>query len=357
MLHFASDYQEGAHPAIMERLMATNLEQSSGYGTDAHTARAAALIREACAAPEAEIHLLAGGTQANAAVIGCALQPWQGVIAPDTGHINAHEAGAVEAGGHKVLALPATAGKISAAQVEALACAWERDANRDHMVQPGMVYLSQPTEYGTLYSLAELEALSAVCHEHGMSLFVDGARLAYALATPENDVSLADLARLADMFSIGGTKCGCLFGEAVVIPRPGLIPRFFTQIKQRGALLAKGRIAGVQFEVLFEDVADPLYLRLGRTAHEAAMRIRAAIREAGIPFAPETPTNQIFITLDDGALERLGAQVEYSFWEAAGPGFTTIRLATSWATREEDVGALVRVLRSDSALSSVTITR
>ena len=346
MLHFASDYQEGAHPAIMERLVATNLEQSPGYGTDAHTARAAALIREACAAPEAEIHLLAGGTQANATVIGCALRPWQGVIAPGTGHISIHEAGSIEAGGHKVMELPATDGKISAAQVGAYVTGWEHDGNHDHMVQPGMVYLSQPTEYGTLYSLAELEALSAVCHAHEMSLFVDGARLAYALAVPENDVSLADLARLADVFYIGGTKCGCLFGEAVVIPRPGLIPRFFTQIKQRGALLAKGRIAGVQFEVLFEDVADPLYLRLGRVAIDTAMRIRAAIREADIPFALETPTNQIFITLDDDALERLGAQVEYSFWESAGPGFTTIRLATSWATREEDVDALVQVLKT-----------
>ena len=346
MLHFASDYQEGAHPAIMERLAATNLEQSPGYGTDGHTARAAALIREACCAPEAEIHLLVGGTQANATVIGCALAPWQGVIAPATGHVSIHEAGAIEAGGHKVMELPATCGKISAAQVDAFATCWEQDGNHDHMVQPGMVYISQPTEYGTLYTLAELEALSAVCRAHGLSLFVDGARLAYALAVPENDVTLPDLARLTDVFYIGGTKCGCLFGEAVVIPRPGLIPHFFTQIKQRGALLAKGRINGVQFEVLFEDVADPLYRRLGQVAIDAAARIRSAIREAGIPFALETPTNQLFITLDDDALARLGAQVEYSFWETAGPGFTTIRLATSWATREEDVDALIHVLKT-----------
>ena len=346
MLHFASDYQEGAHPTIMERLAATNLEQSSGYGTDTHTAAAAAHIRAVCQAPDAEIHLLVGGTQANACVIGCGLQPWQGVVAPGTGHVSIHEAGAIEAGGHKVLELPATAGKISAAQVDAYVTNWEHDGNHDHMVQPGMVYISQPTEYGTLYTRSELEALSSVCHAHGMSLFVDGARLAYALAVPENDVSLADLARLADVFYIGGTKCGCLFGEAVVIPRPGLIPHFFTQIKQRGALLAKGRINGVQFEVLFEDTANPLYRRLGRVAYDAAERIRGAIREAGIPFALETPTNQIFITLDDHALARLGEQVEYSFWEAAGPGFTTIRLATSWATRGEDEDALIDVLRA-----------
>ena len=239
-ISFTSDYMEGAHPLIMQRLMETNLEKTPGYGTDAYCEAAKAKIRSACHAPEGEIFFLVGGTQTNATVIDGLLQSYQGVIAAETGHIGVHEAGAIEFGGHKVLTLPHKNGKINAEQIEKLLCDYANDANRDHMVMPGMAYLSQPTEYGTLYSRAELTQISSVCRAHRMPLYVDGARLAYALACPENDVSLADLAALCDAFYIGGTKCGALFGEAVVLPRPGLIPHFFTIIKQHGALLAKG---------------------------------------------------------------------------------------------------------------------
>lgn len=341
MLHFASDYMEGAHPELLRRLLSANLEHNAGYGTDVHSERARGLIRAACAAPQAEVHFLAGGTQANACVISTALRPWQGVIAADTGHIATHEAGAIEHGGHKVITLPSESGKISAAQVEASMRAWEADDNRDHTVHPGMVYVSMPTEYGTLYSCAELEALSATCHAHGLLLYVDGARLAYALACPANDVALADLARLCDAFYLGGTKCGCLFGEAVVLPRPGVVEHFFTQAKQRGALLAKGFVAGLQFEALFE---DGLYERLGIPAIEGADRIRAALAAKGIAQAYDSPTNQVFLTLGNSDYERLRAQVEMSFWGTADPGCTTVRLATSWATTPADVDALIALL-------------
>ena len=340
-LFFASDYQEGALPQVMDALLAANLEQNPGYGADAHSEHARELIRQACGTPGAEVRFLAGGTQANATVIGCALRPWQTVIAASTGHIATHEAGAIEAGGHKVVELPHALGKISAAQVEAYASAFEADANRDHMPAPGMVYVSQPTEYGTLYTRAELEALSAACRAHGLLLYVDGARLAYALATPENDVGLARLGALADAFYIGGTKCGCLFGEAVVLPDPATIPHFFTQVKQRGALLAKGFVAGVQFEALF---ADGLYGRLGAGAVEGARRIRARLDERGIPQPIASPTNQTFLTLDDARAAKLAERVEYSFWERADEGHTVIRLATSWATTPQAVDELLGLL-------------
>lgn len=339
-LCFASDYMEGAHPRIMERLVSTNMEHTGGYGSDPHSEHARDLIRKACATPDAEVQFLVGGTQANACVIGCILRAWQGVIAATTGHVSQHEAGAIEFGGHKVLELSGFQGKLSADKVEAFVSAFEHDENRDHMVSPGMVYVSQPTEYGTLYSLEELEALSATCRAHNMLLYADGARLAYALSAPQNDVTLADLARLCDAFYIGGTKCGCLFGEAVVVPDPKTIPHFFTQIKQRGALLAKGRVAGVQFEVLFE---DGLYGRIGADAVEQATRIRRRLQEAGISAPVDSPTNQVFLQVDDTWLARFGQQVEYSFWEKPNATQTVIRLATSWATRAEDVDRLLEL--------------
>lgn len=240
-LSFSCDYLEGAHPAILQRLCETNFAQTAGYGTDEYCESAREKIRAACGAPNAEIHFLVGGTQTNATVIDALLRSYEGVIAADTGHISVHEAGAIEFGGHKVLTLPQENGKITASQIRALLDQYEDDANRDHTVMPGMVYLSQPTEYGTLYSKKELAAISALCREKRLPLYIDGARLAYALACPENDVTLRDLAALCDIFYIGGTKCGALLGEAVVIPQPGLIPHFFTIIKQHGALLAKGR--------------------------------------------------------------------------------------------------------------------
>ncbi len=340
-LYFASDYMEGAHPKILERLLETNLVHTVGYGEDEFSEHARELIRKACSAPQAEIHFLAGGTQTNATVIDALLKPWQGVVSADSGHINAHEAGAIEAGGHKVLTLPGANGKLRAGDVQAYLDAYSADANRAHCVAPGMVYISQPTEMGTLYSLKELEDLSAVCRGANIPLYVDGARLAYALACPENDVDLPALARLCDAFYIGGTKCGALLGEAVVFPRPGTAPHFFTIVKQHGALLAKGRVAAIQFEVLF---TDGLYLEVGKPALKAAERIREALKRKGYRLMPETPTNQIFVLLDDEKAAALSEQVVLSFWERADGHSAVWRIATSWATADKDVDRLIGLL-------------
>ena len=336
-LSFSCDYLEGAHPAILQRLCETNFAQTAGYGTDEYCASAREKIRAACGAPNAEIHFLVGGTRTNATVIDALLRSYEGVIAADTGHISVHEAGAIEFGGHKVLTLPQENGKITASQIRALLDQYEDDANRDHTVMPGMVYLSQPTEYGTLYSLEELTAISEVCHSFNLPLYVDGARLAYALACPDNDVTLPDLARLCDAFYIGGTKCGCLFGEAVVIPDPKLIPHFFTIIKQHGALLAKGRLLGIQFDTLF---TDGLYTRIGEPAIRAAARIRSMLTSHGFRLAFDAPTNQIFVILENEIMARLAQDLEFSFWEKYDEHHTVVRLATSWATTDEQVARL-----------------
>ena len=340
-LYFASDYQEGAHPRILKRLEETNLVQSPGYGTDDICESARERIRIACGCPEAAVHFLAGGTQTNATVIDALLRAYEGVIAPDSGHISLHEAGAIEAGGHKVLSIPHQLGKITAEAVEECYKAYEEDLNHEHMVKPGMVYISQPTEYGTLYSLSELTAMSEVCRRKKMPLYVDGARLAYALACEKNDVTLEDLARLCDVFYIGGTKCGAMLGEAVVIPEPELLPHFFTIMKQHGALLAKGRMLGIQFDVLFE---DGLYGTIGKTALAAADKIRLCLDFNGYRLAFDSPTNQIFVSLGEEAYDRLSQLVEFSFWEKAANGRTIVRLATSWATTEEDVEKLMAAL-------------
>lgn len=340
-LCFASDYMEGAHPAILRRLTETNLEKSAGYGLDEYSEAAREKIRTACQAPNAAIHFLAGGTQANATVIDALLRPWQGVVAAETGHIAVHEAGAIEFGGHKVITVPQRGGKLSAADVARCAEAYAADANREHTVMPGAVYISQPTEFGTLYSLDELAALSEVCRARGMPLYLDGARLAYALACPENDVALSDIARLCDAFYIGGTKCGALFGEAVVFPDPALVPHFFTIVKQHGALLAKGRIAGLQFDTLF---TGGLYGEIGRTAIETAGCIRAALIEKGYALAIDSPTNQIFVVLEKAQAEALSKKIEMGFWENLDGGRVVMRIATSWATSPEDVEGLIAAL-------------
>ena len=272
------------------------------------------------------------------------LQSYQGVIAADTGHVSMHEAGAIEHSGHKVLTLPHELGKLSAEEIRAYLKTFWSDENHEHMVMPGMVYISQPTEYGTLYSKKELEDISSVCREYQIPLYVDGARLAYALASPANDVSLQDLAELCDVFYIGGTKCGALFGEAVVIPKAGQIPHFFTIIKQHGALLAKGRILGIQFDVLF---TEHLYEQIGKTAVALAAKIQDTIKAAGIPLYLESPTNQVFCIMENSRLEALGNEVEYSFWEKADETHTVIRFATSWATQEENVEKLCELLRRE----------
>ena len=346
MVSFASDYQEGAHPSILERMCATNLNKMPGYGTDEICEAARNKIRAAIDCQEADVHFLVGGTQTNAIVIGALLAPYQGVIAPESGHISQHEAGAIEAGGHKVLALPHRLGKLDARTVRDCCASFWDDGNHDHMVFPGMVYLSQPTEYGTLYSLSELAAIREVCDEYDLPLYVDGARLAYALACKQNDVSLADLARLCDVFYLGGTKCGALFGEAVVVPNPTLLPHFFTTIKQRGALLAKGWLLGIQFDELF---ANNLYLGIGKPAIRSANTIRARLAQAGYELAFDSPTNQVFVALTDDEVERLKGKVAYSFWERRDDGRTIVRLASSWATTEEQTLQLLKAFAQSVA--------
>ena len=340
-LYFASDYMEGAHPAIMQKLVETNLEKTVGYGVDPYTESAKEKIRTACNAPDADIYLLVGGTQTNATVIDALLKSYQGVVAAETGHIATHESGAIEFGGHKVLTLPQKDGKIRAAQIEKMVKDFYDDANYEHMVIPGMVYISQPTEYGTLYSKEELTEISKVCRANHLPLYVDGARLAYALASPENDVTLSDLAELCDAFYIGGTKCGALFGEAVVIPQKGLIPHFFTIIKQHGALLAKGRIAGIQFDELF---TDRLYERIGKPAIDAAEQIKEALKKFGYKLALDTPTNQIFCIVSNEVMKKIAQDVEFGFWEKYDETHSVIRFATSWATTMEDTQKLIRLL-------------
>lgn len=342
-LHFACDYQEGAYPSILKRLEETNYDHTPGYGADEITASAKERIRNACDAPLAEVEFLVGGTQTNAVVIDSLLKSYQGVITADTGHISVHEAGAIEFCGHKVLTLPSAEGKITAMQIDSFASAYKNDGNRDHMVMPGMIYLSQPTELGTLYSLEELTAISRVSHAHGLKLYIDGARLAYALASSENTVSLKDLAKLCDVFYIGGTKCGALFGEAVVIPDPSLIPHFFTIIKQHGALLAKGRILGIQFDELFR---DDLYRKIGASAVRQADQIRQVLNESGYRQMLINPTNQIFVSLENSRMKKLSEQLEFSFWEQSDENHTVIRLVTSWATKQEDTDQLIQILKS-----------
>ena len=312
--------------------------------------RARARIREACEAPDAAVYFLVGGTQANAAVADQILRPWEGIVCATTGHITAHEAGAVEACGRKTLPLPQHDGKLDAAEVRALCEAYWTDENREHIVAPGAVYISHPTEYGTVYSLAELEELAQVCRDFGMRLFMDGARLGYGLAAAGADVTLPDIARLCDAFYIGGTKVGALCGEAVVFTRPGLDDHFFTLMKKRGALLAKGRFLGLQFDVLFEQEEGPdgtlalRYENAGRHAVELAQRLADGFRAKGYELHLASPTNQQFVVLDDAARERLARHASFGFWERTPDGRTVVRFATSWATRPEAVDELLALL-------------
>lgn len=341
MLHFDCDYMEGAHPLILQRLMLTNMEQTPGYGLDSYTESARERIRQACACPRADVHFLVGGTQTNATVIRGLLRPWEGVLAAETGHINVHESGAIEAGGHKVIALPQTDGKVCADDVDRYITRFYADATYPHMVAPGMLYISHPTEYGTLYTLRELQGLSNVCRRHGIPLYMDGARLGYGLAAPGTDVALADIARLTDVFYIGGTKVGALFGEAVVVARPDLLPHFFTLIKQHGALLAKGRLLGLQFDTLF---TDDLYLHIARHAVGLAMKLRRGFAERGYRFYIDSPTNQQFVILSPADCERLRREATFETWGTLDDGSLVVRFATSWATRESAVDSLLALL-------------
>ena len=344
MIRFESDYLEGALPEVMRALNETNLVQTPGYGEDEYCAAAAAKIREKCAAPEAAVHFLIGGTQVNFTFIAAALRPHQAAIAAASGHIAVHESGSVEATGHKVIALPCGVdGKISAAQVRECVEAHWADSTHEHQPQPKLVYISQPTENGTIYSLAELEALSAVCREKELIFFVDGARLGTALVCPGADASLADLARLADAFYIGGTKLGALFGEALVITNPALNRDFRYIEKQRGGMLAKGRLLGVQFGAL---MTGGLYERTARREVELAWRLRRAFEEKGWPLYCDSPTNQQFPIVPDAALEKLAEKYTFSDWARIDETHRAVRFCTSWATKEEDVSALIKDIRA-----------
>ena len=336
MIRFECDYTTGAHPRILEALVNSNDEACPGYGEDEHCQRAAAMLRDLCQTPDAGVHFLVGGTQANATVIAAALRPHQGALCAHTGHINVHETGAIEAGGHKVLALPAADGKITAAQIDQYCLAHHADPAREHMVKPGMVYLSHPTELGTVYTLAELEAIYEICRRWRLLLFVDGARLAAGLAA--SDITLADLGRLCDVFYLGGTKAGLLFGEAVLIPNPNLDFDFRYLIKQHGGMLAKGRLLGVQFEAFLK---GGLFLEIGRQEAAQAMRLREAFLAKGFGLFVDSPTNQQFPILPDRAVETLGKKYSFEVWARVDEGHTAVRFCTSWSTTDQDVNALI----------------
>ncbi len=338
MILFCSDYQEGCHPAILQRLTETNLEQTPGYGTDDECQQAAEMIRKRFHCESAAVHFLVGGTQTNATVIDAALRSYEGVLCADTGHINVHETGAIEASGHKVLALPGREGRITSAQISVAAALQGDD---EHTVRPGMVYISLSTEVGTLYNLSQLHDLYQTCRQLGLYLFIDGARLGYALASPMNDLQPEDIAANCDAFTIGGTKCGALFGEAVVLVNPALQPRFRYMIKQHGGLLAKGRLLGIQFRTLME---NDLYFTLASHAVKEAMRIRTALMNKHIPLAVDSPTNQLFPIFTDEQLEALEEDFAFSTWERVNESSTAVRICTSWATRPEHVDQLIAAI-------------
>lgn len=341
MLDFTNDYSRGAHEKILQRLVEINRESLPGYGSDPYSESAKRKIREACRCPDAEIFFLSGGTQTNQAVIASLLRRHEGVSAPETGHIGTHEAGAIEYTGHKVLSLPAREGKLSPDTLEACLTRFYGDENREHTVFPGMVYLSHPTEYGTLYTKSELKRLSEICAKAKIPLYIDGARLGYGLSCPKSDVALADLAKYCDVFYIGGTKVGALCGEAVVFTKKNTPPHFLTLMKQHGALLAKGWLLGIQFDVLF---TDDLYFKISKHAVDMADRLRAAFREKNYVFYADSPTNQIFITLENDRLRQLRERVSFSFWEQLDENHTVVRFASSWATEEKEVDELIDLL-------------
>ena len=329
MIRFNNDYSEGAHPDVLRKLAETNLEQTEGYGTDPYCHKATGLIRDIIENQDTDVHFLVGGTQANLTVISSCLRPHQGAISADTGHINTHESGAIEATGHKVLSIQSPDGKITAAQVQEIYDAHYNDAAREHTIQPKLVYISNPTELGTIYKKSELTELSKICRQNGLILYLDGARLGYALCAAGNDLDLPDIAALCDLFYIGGTKNGALFGEALVITNERLKPDFRYILKQKGGMLAKGRLLGLQFIALFE---DDLYFKMARHANEMAGIIKDACIKKGYRFLTESVTNQQFPIMPDRVLKKLKERYEYSYWQKAGHAKSAVRFCTSWAT-------------------------
>ena len=337
MISFTCDYSEGAHPKILERLVASNMEQLPGYGTDHYCESAKVRIREACGAPDAEVFFLVGGTQTNSTVIAAMLNDYEGVVSAETGHIGVHEAGAVEYTGHKVLTIPGRQGKINPAELQDYLTAATTDPNYEHMVFPGMVYISFPTEYGTLYTKAELKIIHDIAGQFGLPLFIDGARLGYGLMSPACDVTLPELAQLCDVFYIGGTKVGCFCGEAVVFPRGNAPKHFYTITKQHGAMMAKGRLLGIQFDTLF---TDNLYFEISRHAIDMAMKLKQMLQEKGCRFFIDSPTNQQFVVLENIKIKELSKHVAFDLWDRIDADHTAVRFATSWATPEEHIEEL-----------------
>lgn len=342
MITFESDYTTGAHPAVMTELMVSNMDQLSGYGNDRYCNEAKRKIREACECPDADVWFVSGGTQTNQLVISTVLENYEGVVSAKTGHVNVHEAGAIEYTRHKVLEIPQKVGKISAEDLKKYLSAFYADGNQDSSVFPGMVYISHPTEYGTLYTLEELTNISGICREYDIPLFMDGARLAYGLCAVGTDVTLKDIARLCDIFYIGGTKCGALCGEAVVFTRNNTPKHFYSQIKQHGALLAKGRLMGCQFDALF---TNNLYYEIGRHAIEKAEIIKKLFSDKGYSFFLDSPTNQQFVILEDGFMNELKKKIGFGFWEKYDQTHTVVRFATSWSTTDADIEYLKECLK------------
>ena len=342
MIYFNNDYSEGCHEKVLDALIRTNMEQTLGYGEDEYCAAAAAKIRKLCGCEDAAVHFLVGGTQTNLTVIDAALRPHQGALCPVGGHINVHETGAVEATGHKVLPLPSGDGKITAQQVRTAVLSHRADSSFEHMAQPKLVYISNPTEYGTLYSKAELEELYAACQELGLYLFLDGARLGYGLMAKGYDVTMEDIARLTDVFYIGGTKVGALFGEAVVITNEALKEDFRYLIKQHGGMLAKGRLLGVQFDAL---MTDNLYFEISAHAIGLADKIRETLDELQVKHLVPGITNQIFPIFSDTLLEELAKEFCFTEMERVDDTHRAVRFCTSWATSEENVDMLCEAIK------------
>lgn len=341
MLNFESDYIQGAHPEVLNALVQTNMEPLSGYGADKYCESAKEKILTACKCKTGQVEFVVGGTQTNQLVIDSMLKPFEGVVAAKTGHVATHEAGAIEYTGHKVLEVPGHEGKIDGAELDQYLKDFNNDGNHEHMVFPGMVYISFPTEYGTLYSKEELSSISKVCKKNKIPLFIDGARLGYGLMSSECDLKLSDIARLCDVFYIGGTKVGALCGEAIVFTKDNM-PEHFTNLKKKhGALLAKGRLLGVQFDALF---TDNLYLKISKNADNLAEKLKIALKANGYKFLLNSPTNQQFVILENAKMKQLARKVKFSFWEKIDAEHTAVRFATSWATTDKDVNALIKLL-------------
>lgn len=340
MIHFDCDYMAGAHPEVLQAIVRNNNVQTAGYGSDDFCERAKSLIRQACGTPDAQVWFMVGGTQTNSTVIDGLLHGTDGVICTETAHINVHEAGAIELYGHKVITLPSHEGLLSAADLKAYLKDFYADDTNTHMVAPGAVYISFSSELGTLYSLKQLEEIHELCTEYSLPLYVDGARLGHGLAA-STDVTLRDIARLSDVFYIGGTKMGTLFGEAVVCTNPSLLLRFFTLMKAHGAVLAKGRLLGMQYEALF---TDDLYLRIGRHTVELAQKLRKVLEAKGFRPFIDSPTNQQFFVLPNEVIDRLMTAATFEYWGVRGVTESKVRFVTSWETTEEDIETLTKLL-------------